>query len=70
MDKEQLLMYLKDIQKFSTYPIIIEDPISHYFVIKSGGTKQEVYSHMVLIRERINIILDYFFDEEFRDGQQ
>lgn len=69
MDKEQLLMYLKDIQKLSTYPIIYQDPVSHNLcLIKSGGTKQDVYHHMVLIRKRINFILDYFLKEEADNG--
>lgn len=70
-EKEPLLYdYLKDIQILSHYPIITQDPISHNFVIKSGGTKQGVYSHMVHIRNNVDFILKYFFDEEFRDGQQ
>lgn len=71
MDKEKekrLLAYLKDIQKWSTYPIIIEDPIKCHCIVKSGGTKQDVYHHMVLIKKRINFILDYFFDEEADNG--
>lgn len=68
--KEQLILYLKDIQKWSNYPIVYQDTLSHNFVIKSGGTKQDVYHHMVLIRKRINFILDYFFEEEAVDGQQ
>lgn len=72
MDKEKeplLYDYLKDIQILSHYPIIYQDPLTHNFVIKSGGTKQGVYSHMVHIRNNVDFILKYFFDEEFRDGQ-
>lgn len=67
--KEQLILYLKDIQKWSTFPIIYQDPVSHNLcLIKSGGTKQDVYRHMILIRQRINFILDYFFNEEDDNG--
>lgn len=70
MDEEKrLLAYLKDIQKWSSYPIVVEDPKKQHCFVKSGGTKQDVYHHMVLIRERINFIIDYFFEEEAEDGQ-
>lgn len=60
----KLYDYLKDIQRWSSYPIVYQDIASHDFVIKSGGTKQAVYFNMVRIRKRINFILDYFFEEE------
>lgn len=67
-EKEPLLYdYLKDIQILSHYPIITQDPITHDFRIKSGGTKQGVYSHMVHIRNNVDFILKYFFQEEAED---
>lgn len=67
-EKESLLYdYLKDIQILSHYPIITQNPITHDFGIKSGGTKQGVYSNMVHISNNVDFILKYFFQEEAED---
>lgn len=62
--------YLKDIQRLSHYPILVADPHSENFFLKSGGTKQGVYTHMVFIRNKVDYVLKEFFDEEWEDGQQ
>lgn len=67
--EKELLLYnlLKDLQSLLTYPIIVQDPKTGYFTIKSGGTKQGVYAHMIFAKNRVNFILKEFF-EESEDG--
>lgn len=68
-NKEMLLReYLKEIQRFSHYPVVYQDPVSQSFMVKSGGTKQGVYRHMLLIKNEIDFILKELFDEEAEDG--
>lgn len=67
--KEMLLYeYLKEIQRFSHYPVIYQDPVSQNFMVKSGGTKQRVYRNMLLIKNEIDFLLKELFDEEAEDG--
>lgn len=65
MHEEMLLYdYLKTIQRLSHSPIVYQDPVSQSFMVKSGGTKQGVYAHMVDIRNIIDFILKLFFEEK------
>lgn len=66
-EKELLLFaHLKDLQTLLSYPVIVQDPKTGYFTIKSGGTKQGVYSHMIYAKNRVNYMLEYFFRGEVR----